>query len=74
MSVGFNESYFDCIENSDNVNIFQSCDTYIGYGTKGGVYAIRTLSIISLILNFLFLIFQFIKIRRKKRKIEEKQQ
>ena len=72
MSVGFNESYFDCIENSDNVNIFQSCDTYIGYGTKGGVYAIRTLSIISLILNFLFLIFQFIKIRRKKKENRRK--
>jgi len=66
MSNGFNESYFNCIEEKEKIkNIFQNCDTYIGYGKKGALYTIRALSIISLILNLFFLIFQFIKIRRK---------
>ena len=67
MSKGFNESYFNCIENNNNnlKNIFQNCDSYIGYGTEGVLYAIRALSIISLLLNLFFLIFQFMKIRRK---------
>ena len=66
MGGGFDKSFFTCNGNNNN-NIFQKCDTYIGYGTKGGLYAIRVFSIISLVLNFAFLIFQYIRIRRKKK-------
>ena len=76
MGKAINESFFSCNEDYNNKNIknkvFIRCDTYIGYGTKKGLYAIRTLSIISLILNFLFLIFQFLKIKRNKNKNKRK--
>ena len=74
MSSTFNKTYFSCIESTDNnsVHIINRCDTYIGYGPKGGLYAIRVLSIISLILNFFFLIFQFIRIKGKKIKNKRK--
>ena len=71
MSSGFNESHFECTGNN-NSDIFQNCTTYIGYGTRGGLYAIRTLSIISFILNFVFLIYQFIKIRKKRKENKRK--
>ena len=63
------EALFNCIENSNNnsIEIFKRCDTYIGYGAKSGLYAIRSLSIISLILNFMFLIYQFFKIKKNKK-------
>ena len=50
MGGGFDKSFFTCNGNNNN-NIFQKCDTYIGYGTKGGLYAIRVFSIISLVLR-----------------------
>ena len=71
MGNAINETYFNCIENDINnnsINILNKCDTYIGYHSKNGLYAFRILSIISFILNFLFLIFQFLKIKRSQKK------
>ena len=65
------ESLFNCSED-DDIDIFQKCDTYIGYGNKGGLYAIRALSIISLIINILYLIFQYFNIKKKKNKNKRK--
>ena len=81
-----NATLFYCIEsnttsntnntNNTNINeeidIIDDCSTYIGFGSKIGVNAIRSLSIIGFTLNFAFLIFQNLRLRRKKKKIEEK--
>ena len=71
-----NETLFDCIEenitnNSDNkteIGILDDCSRYIGFSSMKVVNAIRILSIIGFILNFIFLIFQFLRIKRKKNK------
>ena len=67
MSKAFNKTFFSCIESTNNISldILDDCDTYIGFGSKAGLYTIRTFSIISLILNFFFLVFQFIRIKGK---------
>ena len=69
MGKPIDEALFNCLENDggDSVKIFKRCDAFVGYGTKSGLYAIRSLSIISLILNFMFLIYQFFKIKRNKK-------
>ena len=71
MGNSINEEYFNCIAedniNNKTINIINKCDTYIGYGSKKVLYAIRSLSIISFILNFIFLIFQFLKLKRSEK-------
>ena len=70
MGNAINKTYFNCLENDNNnnsINIFNKCDTFIGFHSKNGLYAIRILSIISFILNFLFLIFQFLKIKKSQK-------
>ena len=70
MGNAINKTYFNCVENENNnnsINIFNKCDTFIGFHSKNGLYAIRSLSIISFILNFLFLIFQFLKIKKSQK-------
>ena len=74
-----NESLFNCIEssfnnsnNSEIIDILDDCSSYIGYASEQGVYAIRGLSIISFLLNFIFLIFQHLRIRRNKKKNRRK--
>ena len=70
MGNAINKTYFNCIENdndNNSINIYNKCDTYIGFHSKKGLYAFRILSIISFILNLLFLIFQFLKIKKSKK-------
>ena len=70
MGNAINKTYFNCIENDTNnnsISLYNKCDTYIGFHSRKGLYAFRILSIISFILNFLFLIFQFLKIKRSKK-------
>ena len=78
-----NDSLFNCTEdiitnNSiknetfNDIDILLKCSTNIGYCKKNGVYGIRALSIIGFLLNFIFLIFQFLRIKRKKRKNQRK--
>ena len=70
MGNAINDTYFNCIENdndNNSINIFNRCDTYIGFHSNKGLYAFRILSIISFILNFLFLIFQFLKIKKSQK-------
>ena len=81
-----NATLFYCIEsnttsntnntNNTNINeeidIIDDCSTYIGFGSKIGVNAIRSLSIIGFTLNFVFLIFQNLRLRRKKKKNRRK--
>ena len=81
-----NSTLFYCIEsnttsntnntNNTNINeeidIIDDCSTYIGFGSKIGVNAIRSLSIIGFTLNFVFLIFQNLRLRRKKKKNRRK--
>jgi len=72
-----NQTFFDCIEtnisnsNSNNnieeVDILDDCSTYIGFGSESGAIAIKVVSIIGFVLNFIFLIFQHLKIKRKKK-------
>ena len=68
-----NKELFDCNEsNITNVTIIDYCSTFIGFGSKIGVNAIRSLSIIGFTLNFIFLIFQHLRIRRKRAKNNRK--
>ena len=70
MGNAINKTYFNCIENdndNNSINIYNKCDTYIGFHSQKGLYAFRILSIISFILNLLFLIFQFLKIKKSKK-------
>ena len=75
-----NDTLFSCIEeninnyteNNSTIDILMKCSTNIGYCKKNGVYGIRALSIIGFLLNFIFLIFQFLRIKRKKRKNQRK--
>ena len=77
-----NEALFNCTEeivnNSDingtteEIDILLQCSTNIGYCKKNGVYGIRAVSIIGFLLNFIFLIFQFLRIKRKKKKNHRK--
>ena len=77
-----NEALFNCTEeianNSDingttkEIDILLQCSTNIGYCKKNGVYGIRAISIIGFLLNFIFLIFQFLRIKRKKKKNHRK--
>ena len=78
-----NETLFNCTEEIINnisdinetieeIDILIKCSTNIGYCKKNGVYGIRALSIIGFLLNFIFLIFQFLRIKRKKRKNQRK--
>ena len=75
-----NKIFFDCIEanvsitnnNSEEIDILDDCSTYIGFGSESGVIAIKVLSIIGFVLNFIFLIFQHLKIKRKKKKNRRK--
>ena len=70
-----NQSFFDCIEtnisnindNIEEIDILDDCSTYIGFSSESGVIAIKILSIIGFALNFIFLIFQHLKIKRKKK-------
>jgi len=71
-----NNTLFSCINKTDNIteniDILDDCSTYIGFGSENGVYAIRVISILSFLLNFIFLIFQHLRIRRKKKKNRRK--
>ena len=70
-----NETLFNCTEDNNatqEIDILIRCSTYIGYCKGNGVYAIRGLSIIGFILNFIFLIFQFLRLKRKKRNNQRK--
>ena len=69
-----NKELFYCINKniSENVDILDDCTSFIGFGSKKGVNAIRTLSILGFILNFIFLIFQHLRIKRKKNKNKRK--
>ena len=72
-----NQTFFDCIEtnisnsktdnNIEEVDILDDCSTYIGFGSESGAISIKVLSIIGFVLNFIFLIFQHLKIKRKKK-------
>ena len=77
-----NQTFFDCIEtnisnsktdnNIEEVDILDDCSTYIGFGSESGAISIKVLSIIGFVLNFIFLIFQHLKIKRKKKKNRRK--
>ena len=75
-----NQTFYNCIEtnmsdinnNIEEIDILDDCSTYIGFGSESGVIAIRVLSIIGFVLNFIFLIFQHLKIKRKKKKNRRK--
>ena len=80
MNITINRNLFDCIEpnktnktnTTEEIHIMDDCSTFIGFGSKIGVKAIRTLSIIGFTLNFIFLIFQHLRIRRKRTKNNRK--
>ena len=61
---------FSCIDNSTNIT--ENCTTPIGFYSDKGVLAIFILSIIGFILNCIFLLFQCIRLRRKKKTIARK--
>jgi hypothetical protein len=68
----FNRTLFSCnISNNSNISetidITNDCSSYIGFSSKKGAIAILILSILGFIFNFSFLIFQHIRIRRKKK-------
>ena len=76
-----NDTFFCFEKNSSNsiednvteeIDILNDCSTYIGFSSKEGVIAIRVLSIIGFLLNFIFLIFQHLRIKRKKKKNRRK--
>ena len=71
-----NNTLFSCIIKTDNmtenIDVLDDCSTYIGFGSENGVYAICVISILSFLLNFIFLIFQHIRIRKKKKKNRRK--
>ena len=73
------QTLFNCIEEniinnsnsnstSPEIDILDDCSTYVGFGSMKIVNSIRSLSIIGFTLNFIFLIFQFLRIKRKKKK------
>ena len=64
------ELLFYCTGDNNDISsyIFKRCDTYIGFGTKQGHDAICAFSIIGFILNFFFLLYQIIKIKKHKDK------
>ena len=71
-----NDTFFCFEKNSSNgiednmteeIDILNDCSTYIGFSSKEGVIAIRVLSIIGFLLNFIFLLFQHLRIKRKKK-------
>ena len=66
---------FSCKENiinnsniTEEIDILDDCSAYIGFGSIKLVNSIRSLSIIGFTLNLIFLIFQFLRIKRKKKK------
>ena len=77
-----NKTLFYCIESNktkyndtnitEEIHIIDDCSTFIGFGSKIGVNAIRALSILGFVLNFIFLIFQHLRIRRKRAKNNRK--
>ncbi len=71
-----NNTLFSCIIKTDNmtenIDVLDDCSTYIGFGSENGVYAICVISILSFLLNFIFLIFQHLRIRRKKKRNRRK--
>ena len=77
-----NKTLFYCIESNktkyndtnitEEIHIIDDCSTFIGFGSKIGVNAIRALSILGFALNFIFLIFQHLRIRRKRAKNNRK--
>ena len=81
--MNINKALFDCIESNitndkedsnmtEEMFIIDDCSTFIGFGSKIGVNAIRSLSLIGFTLNFSFLIFQHLRIRRKRAKNNRK--
>ena len=66
----FNEELLFYIEESSNSsnNTTDDCSSYIGFFSEQGALAILIISIIGFFLNFIFLIFQHIRLRRKRKK------
>lgn len=70
-----NKKLFGCLESiidnntniTDEMHIIDNCSSFIGYGSEIGVYAFRSLSILGFISNFIFLIFQHLRIKKKKK-------
>ena len=70
---------FDCnetnVNNSNNtevIDILDDCSTYIGFGSEIGTYSILALSILGFVINIIFLIFQHLRIRQKKKNNKRK--
>ena len=69
---------FDCNEtnansnNTEEIDILDDCSTYIGFGSKIGAYSILALSILGFLINIIFLIFQHLRIRQKKKNNQRK--
>ncbi len=68
--MGFFNTTFSCNDNSSDIR--DDCSTPIGFFSNKGVLAIFILSIIGFILNFIFLLFQCIRLRRKGKTIARK--
>ena len=69
-----NETLFNCTQKTGNeeINIMDDCSEYIGYAPQEYIIVYKVLSIISFVMNFLFLIFQFKQIKRKNKKNKRK--
>ena len=70
---------FDCTEtngnnsnNTEEIDILDDCSTYIGFGSEIGAYSILALSILGFLINIIFLIFQHLRIRKKKKNNQRK--
>ena len=70
---------FECKETNSNnsnyteeIDILDDCSTYIGFGSEIGAYSILALSILGFLINIIFLIFQHLRIRRKKKNSQRK--
>lgn len=70
---------FDCTEtngnnsnNTEEIDILDDCSTYIGFGSEIGAYSILALSILGFLINIIFLIFQHLRIRKKKKEQPKK--
>ena len=73
------QELFNCTESninnsniSEEIDILDDCSAYIGFASEKGLIAFRVLSILSCILNIIFLIFQHLRIRHKKKENRRK--
>ena len=57
---------FNCIIHNETkkINIMDDCSIYIGFYNKAGQIAILAVSIIGCVLNFIFVFFQYLRIKR----------